>query len=187
MDLSELLQETPVIAAVKDEDGLKRALQCDIHIIFVLFGTVCNIDYIVAQIKAAGKLAFVHLDLIEGLAPKDVAVDFLKKTAAPDGIISTKPSLLKHAHNCGFLTVQRFFLLDSIAAANIERQLTAHRPDLVEILPGLMTPAIAKVAAEHPGLPVIAGGMIQTKDEVFAALRAGAAAVSSSNPAVWAM
>ena len=85
------------------------------------------------------------------------------------------------------MTVQRFFLLDSIAAANIERQLAAHSPDLVEILPGLMTPAIAKVAAEHPGLPVIAGGMIQTKDEVFAALRAGAAAVSSSNPAVWAM
>ena len=97
MVLCVLLQESPVIAAVKYEDGLQRALKCDIHIVFVLFGTICNIDSIVARVKAAGKLAFVHLDLIEGLAPKDVAVDFLKKTAAPDGIISTKPSLLKHA------------------------------------------------------------------------------------------
>ncbi|MEG0803419.1 MAG: glycerol-3-phosphate responsive antiterminator [Pygmaiobacter sp.] len=187
MEISELLKDYPVIAAVKDDAGLEKALCCESRVLFILYGTICTIDTIVARVKAAGKLAFVHLDLIEGLAPKDVAVDFLCKCAAPDGVISIKPSLLKYARSKGLLTVQRCFLLDSIAAANIERQLQSSRPDLVEILPGLMTAAIASVAAAHPKVPIIAGGMIKTKEDVYAALSAGAAAVSSTNPAVWAM
>ena len=39
--------------------------------------------------KQAGKMALVHLDLINGLSAKDVAVDFIKKYTKADGIIST--------------------------------------------------------------------------------------------------
>ena len=139
MNLQETLQNSPIIAAVKDREGMRAALECDSQIFFVLFGTICDIDEIVGEIKSAGKTVFVHLDLVEGLAGKDVAVDFLQKVASPDGIISTKPSLLKYAKSRGLLTVQRFFLLDSLAEANIDRQFAVSRPDMVEILPGLMT------------------------------------------------
>ena len=97
MNLQETLQNSPIIAAVKDREGMRAALECDSQIFFVLFGTICDIDEIVGEIKSAGKTVFVHLDLVEGLAGKDVAVDFLQKVASPDGIISTKPSLLKYA------------------------------------------------------------------------------------------
>lgn len=187
MDLQEILRDSPIISAVKDREGMRAALQCDSQIFFVLFGTICDIGEIVSEIKAADKLVFVHLDLIEGLAGKDVAVDFLKKVAQPDGIISTKPSLLKYAKSQGLLTVQRFFLLDSLAAANIDRQFASSRPDMVEILPGLMTSAIGEIAHKHPDVPVIAGGLIRTKEEVLAALKAGASAVSSTNRNVWFM
>ena len=187
MKMQEILKNSPIIAAVKDAEGLQQALQCDSEVFFILFGTICNIGEIVEQAKSAGKIVFVHLDLIEGLAGKDVAVDFLKKTTRLDGIISTKPPLLKYAKAQGLLTVQRFFLLDSIAAANIDRQFAVSRPDMVEVMPGLMAGAIGEIAQKHPDTPVIAGGLIRTKEEVLAALKAGAAAVSSTNQDVWFM
>ena len=187
MKVQEILKNSPIIAAVKDYEGLHRALQCDSEVFFILFGNICNIGEIVEEAKAAGKIVFVHLDLIEGLAGKEIAVDFLKKTTRLDGIISTKPMLLKYAKTQGLLTVQRFFLLDSIAAANIDRQFAISRPDMVEVLPGLMAGAIGEIAKKHPETPVIAGGLIRTKDEVLAVLNAGAAAVSSTNHDVWFM
>ena len=41
----------------------------------MLFGTICDIDQIVARIKDAGKVAIVHVDMIQGLSTKRVAVD----------------------------------------------------------------------------------------------------------------
>ena len=37
------LQESPVIAALKNDEGLERALQSDCTTIFFLYGTILNI------------------------------------------------------------------------------------------------------------------------------------------------
>ena len=48
----EEIESNPVIAAVKDMDGLQKAIKIDsIRIIFILFGDVCNITDIVDLIK----------------------------------------------------------------------------------------------------------------------------------------
>ena len=51
---------------------------------------------------------------------------------------------------------------------------------------GLM-PKIIRRVAQLTGKPVIAGGLISDKEDVTAALSAGAVAVSTTNPAVWRM
>ena len=61
----------PIIAAVKDERGLKDCLKLeDIKVVFVLFGEISTIVDIVTRIKTAGKIAVVHMDLIAGLSSK---------------------------------------------------------------------------------------------------------------------
>ena len=81
------IQETPVIAAVKDDDGLQNALQNEnIRVVFILYGDICNISTLVQRIHAAGKFAIVHVDLIAGLASKEVAVDFIRSQTEADGI-----------------------------------------------------------------------------------------------------
>ena len=46
------IESNPIIAAVKDMDGLHKAVKIDsIRIIFILFGDVCNIAQIVDEIK----------------------------------------------------------------------------------------------------------------------------------------
>lgn len=180
------LLDSPVIAAVKDEAGLDAALQSECGAVFLLFGAAANARRLVERVQAAGKLAIVHIDLVEGLSSREAAVDTLAALCRPDGVISTRPTLVRRARHLGFLTVQRVFMLDSLALASLPGQLGVGKPDFIEILPGILPRVIGEVAAST-ATPVIAGGLIRYKDEVMAAMKAGAAAVSASSPAVWKM
>ena len=110
-EFKDALEDSPVIAAIKDDNGLKECLKSDIQVVFILYGDICNIADIVDTVKQAGKMALVHLDLINGLSAKDVAVDFIKKYTKADGIISTKPALIKHAGEIGLTSVLRLFVI----------------------------------------------------------------------------
>ena len=180
----EAIEDSPVIAAVNTFDGLEKALTCESHIIFILFGDICNISEIVAKVKAAGKLAVIHIDLITGLASKEIAVDFIRQRTEADGIISTKPGLIKYAARLSLFTVLRFFVIDSLALSNIERQLQNVRPDVIEILPALMPRILSKIC-RMASVPVITGGLVDDKDDVISMLSAGAACVSSTSENIW--
>ena len=184
--LLDLFEENPMIAAVKGPEGLESCLESDSKIVFVLYGDILSIGGIVDRIKDAGKLAMVHIDLIDGFAARDVVVDFLRQNTRADGIISTKPALVRRAKACGMLTVQRFFVLDSIALVNIQKQLPLDAADMIEILPGVMPKIIRKLTAITKK-PIIAGGLISDKEDILSALGAGAIAISSTNPNVWFM
>ena len=106
------------------------------------------------------------------------------RRVAAAGIISTKPALIRRARELGLCAVQRFFVLDSIALENLKRQLENTRPDSIEILPGVMPKVIRRITG-FARVPVIAGGLISDKEDIIAALDAGAAAISSTNPAIW--
>lgn len=178
------LIENPVIAAVKNEEGLGKALKSPCPVIFVLFGDICSVGEIVARIKAAGKTAVVHIDLIDGLANRDISVRFLKTNTEVDGIISTKTQLVRYARELGLITVQRFFLWDSISLENVQKYISADTADFVEILPGIIPKAV-EFCVKNVHIPVIAGGLISTKNDVVYALSAGATAISTTDEALW--
>lgn len=180
------LLDCPVIAAVKDEAGLEQALHSECEVVFLLFGTLVSVPVLVEKVRRSGKLAIVHIDLVEGLSAREVAVDALQSLCRPDGVISTRPPLIRRARQLGLLTVQRAFILDSLSLDNLPAQLSVGKPDFIEILPGIMPRVIAELA-QKTATPIIAGGLVKYKEEVMAAIRAGAAAVSTSSPAVWEM
>ena len=183
----ELIEENPVIASVKDDSGLETCSGCEeIRIVFVLYGDICSIGDIVERVKEAGKIAMVHMDLIEGLDRKTCNVDFLKRNTNADGIITTRANLVKRAKELGLYTVLRTFVLDSKAFENIEKETKVAVPDALEILPGLMPKIIHRVS-KTVKIPVIAGGLISEKEDVVAALSAGAISVSTTNQTVWKM
>ena len=181
-----ILEDCPVIAAVKDETGLKECLYSESQIIFLLFGDICSVGRYVEIAKSAGKMVFVHMDLINGLGNKEVAVDFIREHTGVDGVISTKPQLVKRAKELGLFGILRIFVIDSMAFGNIEKQCASLVPDAVEILPGLM-PKIIKKLCSTVNVPIIAGGLISDKEDVMNALTAGAVAISVTNQRVWFM
>lgn len=178
------LSDCPVIPAVNDEESLERAINSELKVVFVLFGDICSIQDIVLRLKNAGKIVIVHVDLISGLMAKEVSVDFIKSHTLADGIISTKSNICQRAMELNLLSIYRVFLLDSRAIDAARKQQKNLKADIVEILPGLM-PKMIKLIASIYRLPVIAGGLIQDKEDVLRALDAGAISISTTNRKVW--
>ena len=183
-EFMEALEDSPIIAAIKDEAGLKKCVTSDSRVIFILYGDILTIPDIVATVKASGKIAMVHIDLITGLSSKEITVDFLKKYTQADGIITTKPNLIKRAKELGFYTILRLFLIDSMAYENIDRQVKVAKPDVIEVLPALMPKIVAKVCKLSP-IPVIAGGLVSDKADVMTLLQSGVIFISSTNEKIW--
>ena len=186
----EAIEAAPIVAAVKDDDGLEMCLKADVDAVFILYGDICTISEIVAKVKDAGKIAMVHMDLINGLSSKDVSTDFIRKYTRADGIITTKGNLITHAKEIGLATVLRYFVLDSMALISIEKQAHHSRksqPDMIEILPGVIVPKMIRKIRSMSRVPVICGGLIQEKEDVLNALASGATAISTTCSDVWFM
>ena len=184
--IRDLFEISPIITAVKDEQGLEKALKTESPVVFLLFGNICNITGLVDQVKNSGKIAIVHVDLIQGLSSKEVAVDFIHQNTRADGIISTKAPLVRHAMDLGMIGGQRTFLIDSMALETTKKQLLTFQPDFMELMPGVM-PKILKTVRGYTEIPVVAGGLISDKKDILAAFDAGVDAVSTTREELWGL
>ena len=183
---ADIIEGCPVIPAARDMDTLRAACESDCEVLFVLFGDVLSIADIVLEAKEAGKIILVHMDMVSGLARGDISIDFMKRQTLCDGIISTKQVQIKRAMELDLYTVHRFFAIDSAAYSNVERCVKLVRPDSIELMPGIM-PKVINRLCRTISVPVIAGGLISDKQEIMAALSAGAAAVSTSSKELWSI
>ena len=179
--MSERIERAPVIAAIHD-DKWDEAINSPVEVIIHLNISIFSLKKYVDQAHSANKLLLVHADLLEGIGKDKQGVEFLKSCGV-DGIISTKAHIIRHAKSCGLLTVQRMFLLDSQGIESMDDVLSSTSPDYVEIMPGVVTKAIIRFSKGKT--PVIAGGLIETKAEVTAALSSGAVAVSTGKTELW--
>ena len=185
MALVDLLVENPVIAALRAEEHLENIVACKAQVVFLLSGNICNIEQVVARLHGVGKTVFIHVDLIEGLRCDASGMDFIAKKVAPTGIISTRPTIIRLAHQAGLRTIQRAFMLDTVALKTSLQNTVSCQPDLIEILPGIC-PEIIDMVRRQTKTPIIAGGFFHNKKNLIAALKAGALAVSTSDKALWA-
>ncbi|MDO5726148.1 MAG: glycerol-3-phosphate responsive antiterminator [Tissierellia bacterium] len=183
-DFFSQIEEHPIIAAVHDLTQLEKAVKSPCKIVFLLSGDILNIKDLVNTFKDNGKLVFIHLDLIGGFSKDTKALEYIHKYINPDGIISTKSNLIRAAKDLNIFTIQRIFLLDSLALISGIHSIKSFRPDAVEILPGIM-PKIIKQIKTETKIPIIAGGLIQDKQDVIQSLNAGAVGISTSNKDVW--
>ena len=184
--LYEQLQSNPVVAAAGNEEELSLALTSDCRVVFLLMGNMLDIGELTRRVHASGKLCVIHLDLIDGYSSREIAVDAILRETGAEGIISTRGALIKRAKQLGIAAIQRGFMLDSRSMNSFEQQIQQSKPDFVEILPGLLPKVIASLK-ERVDIPIIAGGFIHEKEDVIAALQAGALAVSASSPNIWSM
>lgn len=180
------VQNNPIIAAVNEVGKLEPAIASPCEVIFLLMGSICNIKEIVEKAKNAGKYILVHMDLVEGISKDIAALEFISKHVGPDGIITTKSNLVKVAKENDVFAIQRLFILDSLSLDTGIKSIHLTKPDAVEILPGVMPKIISRVHHETR-VPLIAGGLINDKEDVIGVLKAGALAVSTSNRSVWYM
>lgn len=179
-----VLLENPIIATCKNEEHIQDCINSNCKIVFLLCGDICNIQDIVKSLHDAGKMVFVHMDLIEGLSPSEIAVRFVAQHCPLDGIISTKTHVVKAAKNLGLQSILRIFVIDSFSYHNIAKQVQQCKPDAIEIMPGVLSYAIEYLSKEI-STPIIAGGMVCEEYLVLNALNSGAFSISTSNQGMW--
>lgn len=100
--LFDQLEAYPIIAAVRDEEGMAEALDSPVKVIFLLNGTLSNIRSRINQVKESGKMVFVHLEMMSGLSKDQAAVEFLHMEMKPTGILTTKPNLVQIYRNTAY-------------------------------------------------------------------------------------
>jgi glycerol uptake operon antiterminator len=155
-------------------------------LIFLLTGSIFDLKNSMELAHANDKILMVNIDLVSGIAYDRDGIRYLAENDLCDGIISTKGYLIKEASKCGLMTIQRVFLLDSASLNSAERSLNSKTVDAVEILPGIAAPYfIEKQKDNGYNYPVIAGGLIQSKNEVKDLKEKGVFAVSTSKHQLW--
>ena len=186
-DFIRIVEDNPIIAAVKDDEGLEECLRSEIGVVFILYGSIGSIIDIVKKIKRAGKLALVHMDLVSGMQAKDVSVDYIRNYTEADGIITTKVNLLPRAKELGLNTILRTFVLDSTAMETLDRNSRpeAVQPDIMEVLPGTLLPDVIRQIVSSCRVPVMVSGLITRKSEVMNALKSGAVSISTTYRKLW--
>lgn len=172
-----------IISAIRNETELETAVKSSVDLIFLLAPNIATLNDIVKKVHGAGKKLFIHIDLAEGIG-KDKFGILYAGSLGVDGIISTRTSLIKIAHDAGLLTVQRFFIVDTHSVETTVEAAKASKADMIEVMPGILPKVISMLKKRLP-VPIVAGGLIETKEEAEAAAKAGAAAVSTGKKELW--
>lgn len=188
MDIFDTIKRKRVIPAIRDMGDIPTALEYSSRVLFLLTGDIFDLMRIREQYIGSGNVVFLlHLDLVKGVARDQAGVRFLKRYIGIDGIISTHANLIQYARKEGLATIQRLFIIDSESLKKGVNLVRNCRPDGVEILPGMILPHIRN-EIEHVGFPpVVAGGVIKTKQDVSTVIQAGAIAVSTSRKELWGL
>ena len=172
-----------VAAAVRTQEDFQAALTSKVDVIFLLYSNILTVEEHIRKTHEAGKKVFIHMDFTEGIGKDRAGMEFLKRLNA-DGILTTKTNMIRPAKEAGLITVQRFFILDSHSVDTALDSIRIAKPDVVEIMPGVVVKKI-KEFADKVNTPILVGGLLEFPEEVDAAIKAGATAVSTADRILW--
>ncbi|EKU50517.1 glycerol-3-phosphate responsive antiterminator [Staphylococcus massiliensis] len=171
----------PAIRTMKD---LEKLIATD-HKTCVLLDThIGHLKSILELLKKHQIEYYIHIDLIKGLSVDEFSCEYIIQQYKPKGIISTKSKVIKKAKALKTTTILRVFIIDSHALDRSIALIKHVEPDFVEVLPGVANKVIRRIN-EETNTHVIAGGLIDTEEEVEAAVKAGATYITSSNRTIW--
>ncbi len=180
----QLLIENPVIGAIRNSDDLQKIIKSEVRIVFILYGSIINVKEICTSLIEAGKVVFVHVDMIDGLKSDPKGIEFIKEQVKPFGIITTKQNNIKLGNHLGLYTILRVFIIDSLSLQTGIKNIHSVPPSAIEVMPGVAGKIIKSLEREVH-LPIIAGGLISTKKEVMDSLSSGAMAISTTASELW--
>ncbi|NQD98353.1 glycerol-3-phosphate responsive antiterminator, partial [Staphylococcus xylosus] len=121
---------------------------------------------------------------IKGMSHDEFACEYIIQNYHPKGIVSTKTKVINKAKSLNTTTVFRVFILDSHALSRSIELIKRVEPDYVEVLPGIASKVI-QIINEETNTSVIAGGLINTVDEVEVAVENGAKYITTSDRHLW--
>src|SRR5437762_11314772 len=183
--LFEAFDHVPVAAVIRHAEDLPRALASQVPAIFFVRAPAFHLGPLVWAVQARGKMAFVHIDLIAGLGKDRAGVAFLAREIGVNGIITSHSALVAAARAERVIVVQRLLLYDDLGLHSAMAALDHARPDIVEVLPGVIFPLVVDRIRTRVPLPIIVGGFVTEPEQRNAVLERGALAISTGTTSLW--
>lgn len=177
-------QPTGIMPAVRHLKDFEKAVISEHRWIVLLDTRLALLKQLVKYVKRENKKVLIHIDLIQGLKADEYGVEYIAREIKPEGIISTRGSVIESAKKHHLLAIQRLFLLDSLSLDSNVRLSGRSKADYIEVLPGTMPELIKRIQGETD-IPIIAGGLITSREDVEKAFEAGSIAVSTSTTELW--
>ncbi|HKK96454.1 MAG TPA: glycerol-3-phosphate responsive antiterminator [Anaerovoracaceae bacterium] len=172
-----------VAAAVRSEEDLQLAIESKVEVIFLLKSDILTLKSKIERIHNSGKKICLHVDFMEGIGKDRSGINFIKNLGT-DYMSSTRTNLIRMGKDCGIVTIQRFFIIDSHSVSTAVDTVKQSKPDVVEVMPGVVTKKLKEISS-LVNLPVIVGGLVETKAEIMEAIETGAKLVSTGNRDLW--
>ncbi|WP_186577075.1 glycerol-3-phosphate responsive antiterminator [Aquibacillus kalidii] len=173
-----------VLPAVRNVKDFEKVLESDMEYVIFLETRLSQIGSLINYSKKRGKKVLVHADLIQGLKADEYGMEYLVNGLKVDGVLSTRANVISLAKKNKIIAIQRLFALDSQALNHNIQLIQKLKPDYIEVLPGII-PSILSEISERVSLPLIAGGLIRTEEDVRNALGSGAVAITTSRSDLW--
>lgn len=173
-----------IIPAAHQERDIEKIIALEGEYLVMLETHIAQLKSLVNLAKSANKKVILHADLINGLKNDDYGAEYLCQEIRPAGIVSTRSNVVIKAKQQHIIAIQRLFTIDSSAYTKGIAMIEKTNPDAIELLPGILPNQIARMKAMM-NIPLIAGGLIETEEQVNAALENGAIAITTSNKKLW--
>ncbi|MED1541654.1 glycerol uptake operon antiterminator GlpP [Bacillus inaquosorum] len=174
----------PILPAIRNMKQFDEFLNSSFSYGVILDIHLGQLKGVIREAQKHGKNMMVHVDLIQGIKHDEYGAEFICQDIKPAGIISTRSNVIAKAKQKKIYAIQRLFLLDTSAMEKSMEFVGKHKPDFIEVLPGIV-PSLIREIKEKTGIPIFAGGFIRTEEDVEQALKAGAVAVTTSNTKLW--
>ncbi|GED67399.1 glycerol uptake operon antiterminator [Brevibacillus reuszeri] len=178
------LAQIKLIASVKEAKYLEKAAEANLSAAVLSIGNIGVIKGYVDFFKSREIPVFLHLERIGGISYDREGIAFLAHYVKPDGIVTTRNTLVKLAKKQGLLTIQRLFLVDSDSLKSGLLSIQDTQPDAVELMPALL-PEYIEEFRSMIDTPIIAGGLLRKREQMEVVLQHGATAVSVGSPSLW--
>lgn len=173
-----------ILPAVRSMRDFEKLIGSEYDEVVVLDMHIGHLESHIKTIKSHGFKVFLHLDLIKGLSVDTEALEFIHQKFKPTAVVTTRGRVIRRAKSLGIRTILRVFIIDSSAIEKSINLIKQTSPDSIEVLPGVV-PKIIHLLSNELDVDVIAGGLIETNEEINNAIQAGAKYVTTSNRKLW--
>lgn len=183
MTLESTLRDNPVIGTLFGEDDLVQFCARPTRFCFVANLPLARVGTVFERLSGITTLPLLNVDSVPGLTANADGLEYLKGVGVP-GIVSTHSQAVSRAADMGLLAVQKVFVTDRSNLRRAAATVKSSHAHFVQLMPWPVVPHLSPEFLSALG-PFIVAGFVNTEDDIYAALRVGALAVSSSQKGLW--
>lgn len=183
MTLERTLRDNPVIGTLFGENDLEQFCSRPTRFSFVANLPLVRVAAVFERLSAAATLPLLNVDSVPGLTANADGLEYLKSVGVP-GIVSTHTQVVSRAADLGLLSVQKVFVTDRSNLRRAAATVKSSHAHFVQLMPWPVVPHLSPEFLRALG-PFIVSGFVNEEDDIRAALRLGALAVSSSQKELW--